>query len=141
MDEECRIVKLERPDDAAWAAIGGGLHEYNTAAAGASGGSPVCFLLMGPQQRIAGGIIGETHWDWLYVNLLFVVEDHRGRGHGRKLLAAAEEEARGRGAQSAYLDTFSFQAPGFYEKLGYEVFGVLPDFPPGHERLYMVKRL
>ena len=45
----------------------------------------------------------------------------------------AEEEAGKRGAKQAYLDTFSFQVPGFYQKLGYEIFGKLDDFPAGHQ--------
>jgi hypothetical protein len=57
------------------------------------------------------------------------------------LLVTAEDEARRRGAKHADMDTFSFQAPAFYEAHGYEVFGVLRDYPPGHQRLYMQKRL
>jgi hypothetical protein len=53
----------------------------------------------------------------------------------------AEAEARQRGAQHAYLDTFSFQAPGFYKKHGYQVFGELQDFPPGHQRYFLTKQL
>jgi ribosomal protein S18 acetylase RimI-like enzyme len=63
------------------------------------------------------------------------------RGFGRQLLALAEEEARQRGAEYAYLDTFSFQAPDFYKKQGYEIFGELPDFPPGHQRYFLSKKL
>jgi len=53
----------------------------------------------------------------------------------------AEDEARHRGAKNAYLDTFSFQAPDFYKKHGYRVFGELQDFPPGHQRHFLTKRL
>jgi len=53
----------------------------------------------------------------------------------------AEVEARKRGARYAYLDTFDFQAPEFYKKYGYEVFGVLEDFPSGHTRYFMKKQL
>jgi hypothetical protein len=56
-------------------------------------------------------------------------------------MEVVEEKARELGAKNAYLDTFSFQAPGFYEKLGYQTFGELPAFPPGHERFYMKKEL
>ncbi|MBN1956240.1 MAG: GNAT family N-acetyltransferase, partial [Anaerolineae bacterium] len=63
------------------------------------------------------------------------------RGHGHRLLTAVEDEARRRGAKYAHLDTFSFQAPDFYEQHGYRVFGELEDFPPGHRRYYFTKRL
>ena len=53
----------------------------------------------------------------------------------------AEALALARGCDAIFLDTFDFQAPGFYEKLGFEVFGVLPDYPRGHKRFYMVKQL
>ena len=68
-------------------------------------------------------------------------EDLRGKGFGKELLSQAEEEARQRGAMHAYLDTFSFQAPGFYQKQGYEVFGQLDDFPTGHQRYFCKKKL
>ena len=62
-------------------------------------------------------------------------------GDGRRLLAVAEDEARRRGAKNAFLDTFSFQAPDFYRQHGYQVFGELPDFPPGHTRAFLTKKL
>ena len=138
--EDYRIESLERPDDAAWSAIGGGIDAYNTQQAGGSHGGYVCFVVRADQE-IVGGIICELHWDWLYISLLWVREDLRGKGFGRRLLTLAEEEARRRGATHAYLDTFSFQAPGFYEQLGYAAFGVLNDFPPGHQRYYLTKQL
>lgn len=61
--------------------------------------------------------------------------------HGRRLLALIEQEGRQRGAKNAYLDTFSFQAPGFYAKLGYRVFGTLTEFPSGHQRCFLTKAL
>jgi GNAT superfamily N-acetyltransferase len=72
---------------------------------------------------------------------MWVREDLRGSGYGQRLLALAEDEARKRGAKNSYLDTFSFQAPGFYKKYGYRVFGELPDFPTGHQRYFLTKQL
>ena len=109
--------------------------------AGDSQGKQVCFILYTPDGEIAGGLIGETHWDWFYINLMFIKEELRGRGYGHRILTLAEEEARKSGATQAYLDTFSFQAPGFYKKHGYQVFGELKDFPPGHRRYYLTKEL
>ena len=81
------------------------------------------------------------YWDWFSLDLMWVREDLRGRGYGRRLLELAEEKAREHGARSVHLDTFSFQAPGFYEKCGYQVFGELNEFPSGHQRYYMKKQL
>jgi N-acetylglutamate synthase-like GNAT family acetyltransferase len=72
---------------------------------------------------------------------MWVQEDLRGNGFGEELLKAVEKEAKEKGAKFAFLDTFSFQAPGFYQKFGYQVFGELPDFPPGHQRFYLTKEL
>jgi ribosomal protein S18 acetylase RimI-like enzyme len=75
------------------------------------------------------------------VNLLWVSERLRGKGHGTRLIEAAEALAVERGAFGATLETHSFQAPDFYTKRGYEVFGRLEDFPPGHAKLFLRKRL
>jgi GNAT superfamily N-acetyltransferase len=61
-----------------------------------------------------GGVIGETYWDWFYLDLLWVKDELRGRGYGYNLMTLAEGEARQRGAKNVYLDTFSFQAPNFF---------------------------
>jgi len=78
---------------------------------------------------------------WLFIELLWVSDERRQRGLGRSLMQKAELEARKRGIGSVYLDTFSFQAPGFYKKLGYREFGKLNDFPTGHTRHWMTKAL
>lgn len=78
---------------------------------------------------------------WLRIGTLWVDARLRGQGYGRQLMAAAEAEGRQRGCHSAYLDTFSFQAPAFYERCGYEVFGTLEAFPGGHTRFFMRKSL
>ena len=81
-----------------------------------------------------------TQWNWLFIKLLWVSEELRGQGFGRALMSSAEQEALARGCTNIYLDTFSFQARDFYERLGYEVFGQLTDFPPGHKRYFLQKR-
>jgi GNAT superfamily N-acetyltransferase len=100
---------------------------------------PLAVFVRGEGQIVAG-LSGDTYCGWLFVKYLWVSEELRGRGIGRELMAQAEIGARERGCHSAWLDTFSFQARGFYEKLGYEEFGRL-DYPPGHYRHFMRKRL
>jgi GNAT superfamily N-acetyltransferase len=88
-----------------------------------------------------GGFVGETYWQWLYVDVLWVQESFRGEGYGDTLLATAEQEAVKRGCKYAYLDTFSFQAPDFYQERGYVIFGELIDFPQGYSRFFLKKDL
>ncbi len=138
MDDGYIIGYLDEP---AWEIIGRGIREYNRQQVGDGSANFMCFVLYAPDKSIVGGIIGETHWNWLFINLMWIKEDLRGHGYGHQLLNRAEEEGRKRGATNAYLDTFSFQAPEFYNKHGYQVFGVLEDFPPGHRRYYFTKQL
>ena len=72
---------------------------------------------------------------------MWLREDVRRHGFGSRLLTQAEDEARKRGAKNVYLDTFSFQAPEFYKKHGYRIFGELKDFPVGHQRFFLMKEL
>lgn len=89
---------------------------------------------------VVGGLWSTTSFQWLHVEMLFVPETMRGQGVGSALMASAEAEAQERGCHGAYVDAFSFQAPEFYRKLGFTLFGVLEGFPPGHYRLYFRKR-
>lgn len=90
---------------------------------------------------IAGGLYGVSYYSWLFVQLLIVPERHRGTGLGTRLLRQAEAVARQRGCIGVWLDTFSFQARGFYEKRGYQAFGEIASYPPGHSRFWLSKRL
>jgi GNAT superfamily N-acetyltransferase len=91
--------------------------------------------------QMAGGLIGDTNWSWLHISVLAVEPRHRGQGHGRALMQRAEALARERGCTGTWVDTFSFQAPGFYERLGYRQFGELPSYPDEHRRIFYSKRL
>ncbi len=90
---------------------------------------------------VAGGLLGATVWGWLHVKELWVADRCRGQHWGAKLMALAEDEAVARRCHHAFLDTFDFQALPFYERLGYTVFGSLNDFPKGHVRYFVSKRL
>jgi GNAT superfamily N-acetyltransferase len=91
-------------------------------------------------ERIVAGLAGETYSGWLFIRYLWVSDGLRGKGIGRRLMAAGEDRALERGCHAAWLDTFSFQAPAFYRKLGYEVFGEL-DWSPDFKRYFLQKRL
>jgi len=90
---------------------------------------------------VAGGLWGRFYYDWLFIELIFVPEDRRGQDLGSALLAMAEAQARAWGGIGIWLDTFSFQAPGFYRRHGFTVFGEITDYPGPHRRLFLSKRL
>jgi ribosomal protein S18 acetylase RimI-like enzyme len=91
--------------------------------------------------RVMGGAYGDTHYGWLYLGYLWVDEPLRGAGWGRRLVGRFEAEGAALGARRVWVDTHGFQAPGFYERLGYREFGRLDDFPPGSVRHFMWKSL
>jgi len=138
MNEGYDIVRAEKPE---WAIIGQAINEYNEQKAGDDNAQTICFLLRSPDQEIVGGVIGVIYWDWFSLDLLWVQAELRGCGYGHRLLVAAEDEARRRGARHVHLDTFSFQAPDFYLQHGYEIFGTLEEFPSGHQRHYLRRQL
>jgi GNAT superfamily N-acetyltransferase len=116
------------------------LKAYNDAALGKSDYRPFAVTIRN-KGKIVAGLVADTYWGWMYVNVLWVAEGHRRKGWGQALLGKAEAEARERGVRNVFLDSFSFQAPQFYAKLGYREFGRLNDFPSGHSRHWMTKAL
>jgi GNAT superfamily N-acetyltransferase len=117
------------------------LDTFNVAATGFAEYHAISIFLRGEHDEVMGGLLGALWGGWLHVAILWVAEPLRGRGYGRQLLDAAERYAVERGCTQAWLTTFSFQAPGFYPKLGYERFGVLEDHPTGHRHHFFQKRL
>ncbi len=122
-----------KPTDAQRKAIFTPLVAYNAAMVGDPRLETLALLLEDLEKgEIIGGLWGKSFHDWLFIELLFVPEDLRERGFGANLMARAESAARDRQCVGIWLDTHSFQAPVFYKKLGYEVFGSLDDyFCPG----------
>ncbi|KKC35100.1 GCN5 family acetyltransferase [Devosia epidermidihirudinis] len=100
------------------------------------------FVLKDPDTgSVDGGLTGRISFNQLFVELLVVPERLRGQGVGRELMGRAEKLARERGCAGIWLDTFTFQAPGFYKKLGFTEFGAIADYPPGHSRVFLHKHL
>lgn len=114
---------------------------FNRKRAGEGNFKQLAIFLRDADNCLAGGLIGSTYWQWLYVDILWIDETWRGQGYGHALLEAAEQEAVRRGCKYAFLDTFSFQAPDFYQQQGYIIFGELPNFPPGYSRLFLKKEI
>jgi GNAT superfamily N-acetyltransferase len=103
--------------------------------------TPLVITVCDKEGNILGGLEGGTSWNWLHVDNLWLREDLRGQGYGVKLMQMAEAEAVRRGCNHAMVDTFDFQAPGFYQKLGYVAWGTLEDYPAGRRRIYYRKDL
>jgi GNAT superfamily N-acetyltransferase len=91
-------------------------------------------------RAIRAGLIGSCYAGWLHINLLWVHADLRRTGIGSLLITEAERHARDFGCHSAWVDTFSFQAPDFYPRFGYEEFARL-DLSPEHQRILFQKKL
>ncbi|WP_353230033.1 GNAT family N-acetyltransferase [Novosphingobium sp.] len=136
-----RLTIPDHPDTADREAVLAPLRAFNIAQAGDPRIRPVAILLHHDHGATAGGLWGRIGFDWMFVELLVVPEDARGQGLGRQLMAQAETIARDAGCNGMWLDTFEFQARGFYEKLGFSLFGTLDDYPTGQHRYFMMKRL
>ena len=135
------VISIEAaPAEAVRAAVLNGLRTFNRLHAPAPGFEPLV-LAARDNDQLVGGMVGETGWEWLHVELLWVAETFRRRGIGLQLLRTAEREAWRRGARHAFLDTFEFQAREFYERQGYVVFGIQENYPPGHTRFFMRRDL
>ena len=117
------------------------LFEFNREKVGDDGHTPLNIVEYDADGNIIGGIIGGTYWGWMYVDILWVHEDHRGKGIGTKLLTEAETEAKARGCHHVHLDTMSWQAPDFYKKQGYSILGIIYDIPDGYKKYLLMKAL
>ena len=116
------------------------LYEYNDAQTGITDGQLLALFMRDAQHTRQAGLAGWTWGGCCYIRSLWVHADCRGQGYGTHLMQAAEQEAATRGCHQVLLDTHSFQAPALYQKLGYEVFAVLDDYPRHHRNYYLRKR-
>lgn len=134
------ITLHDHAGEAMRSAVAAPLVEYNTSVAGPSGHLALVLALRDEAGAVVGGLWGATSYGWLYTQMLSVPAPLRGSGLGTRLIHAAEAEAVRRGCTRAWVDT-QFGALGFYERLGYRVFGELAEFPPGFTRSFLTKLL
>jgi GNAT superfamily N-acetyltransferase len=144
--EQSAVVKVtihlsDEADVAVREAISTPLGAFNLQQTGVKDYRALVLTVHDESGHIIGGLTGQTYYGWLYVSLLFVPESLRGQNIGSELMSRAESEAVTRGCHSAWLDTFEFQARGFYERVGYSCFAELGDYPPGFSRYFMKKVL
>ena len=124
------------------AVISDGLRGYYLSQTGYYHFRPLAVFVRDPQTgKIIGGLHGRSEFGLVYVAWFFLPEDWRGGGIGSRVLAMAEEEGRRRGCTRIALTTLSIEAPGFYQKQGYDVAATIDCEPPGLTRYYMTKKL
>lgn len=116
------------------------LYEFNSAQIHQNDGQLFAFMIRDAQGEILAGLSGWTWAQACEVQTLWVHPSWRGQRYGQSLLESAEQEARSRGCRLILISSYSFQAPGFYQKLGYELAWCLDDFPLGYRHCYLVKR-
>lgn len=129
------------PEQADIDALAEGLSAHTLPIVGEAGFDDLGVFARAEDGTLLGGVYGQINWNWLQVSLLWVSDQARGAGLGAALMEEIERLAIDRGCERSHLDTFSYQARPFYERLGYRVFAELEDYPPGHRRYYLEKRL
>jgi GNAT superfamily N-acetyltransferase len=135
------LVIEEHPNPRDLDFVGDQIDTFNIAVTGIDDWRALAIFVRDDAGQIAAGLTGGTWAGYLEIKNLWVREDLRGRGLGRRLLLSAEQEARARGCAQVLLDTHDFQAPEFYKKLGYVVFGVFEGIGGRHARYYLRKKL
>lgn len=122
-------------------AIENAINQFNMARTGDHNYRPVRIFLRDENGTLQGGLVADLWGGWMYVAYLWVADSLRRQGYGKRLLEAAEGEARTFGCHNAFVETYSFQARPFYEQCGYRVIATLNDHPPGHQYYVLIKRL
>lgn len=140
--EETGRVVAERSDAAAVSRLlWKGLLQFNREQAGPFRYKRTVLSVRDAKGRLLGGLILQSYWRESYVELLWLAARARRAGLGSKLLKEAERRAQRRGSRLIHLNTYSFQAPGFYAKQGYQRVGGISGSPQGESRHFYVKRL
>jgi GNAT superfamily N-acetyltransferase len=136
-----RPITLEAEPEPLATELGSRLRAWNDELMGPANRQRFTLSVRDDDGNVIAGLVGEQFWNVLYIEALWVTEEHRKNGFGSALLARAETIARQRPCEAVYLSTFTFQAPIFYEKCGYTRFGELPYGPQGSRRIWFAKRL
>lgn len=134
-------VRLENIDSQKSQIIGDLIRSYNRSKREAAESEPLNIYVEDDSGELMAGLVGETFGNWLEIEYLFVKEDIRGQGIGSQLLQQAESEAKKRNCRFAFVNTYQFQAPGFYQKQGYKEVFTLKDYPYTGQRQYYQKDL
>lgn len=118
-----------------------GLTAYNASKANGDMPQYLMITVRDQEQNVVGGLVGASYLGWVQVQAVWLDDSLRGQGYGKDLMRKVEEEALRRACPRIFLETLSFQALGFYEKLGYTIVSRLDGFPPGGTRYALTKML
>ncbi|MBV8097082.1 MAG: GNAT family N-acetyltransferase [Acetobacteraceae bacterium] len=135
------FTETAEPDSETIRALKHGVDEFNFSAVGPDQYRQVWIIGRDNAGVLQAGLRSHITWSWLFLDWLWVASAYRSRGVGSEILLRTEAIARDRGCLGVYLNTFSYQAPLFYERHGYREFGRLEGMPPGHDRIWFSKRL
>lgn len=91
--------------------------------------------------NVIGGILCNTFCKCMYIDVLWIDDNYRKKGFEKELVIKAEKIAKENGCVFAHTCTFSYQSPGFYKTLGYEVFGIIDDYPDNIKQYFLKKKL
>ena len=134
-------IRLENTESQKAQKIGELVRSYNRSKREAVESEPLNLYIEDEHGRLLAGLVAETFGNWLEIEYLFVKEDLRGQGIGSQLLQQAESEAKKRNCRFAFVNTYQFQAPAFYQKYGYKEVFTLKDYPYTGQRHYYQKDL
>lgn len=115
------------------------LRQFNFQMMGEERSQPLIVVMRDDSGEVVGGIAGRTIYHQLLIEVLWVHDDKRGQGLGIKLMEIAEREAQKRGCIAAQVDTLSFQAPKFYEKMGFKIVGKVSGVKNSPDRYFLLK--
>lgn len=138
---ELRVELEESPREDDSRVVSDGLLAFNRAVIGDPDERQLAVFVRDSAGLVVGGLLGHVRWKWVYVAKLWLPDELRGHGVGTRVMQAIEDYARRHDCQGIYIDTFEYQALPFYEKLGYEQFGVLEGYPPGYRQFHLRKTL
>lgn len=134
-------IQLENIESQKAQEIGDLIRSYNSSKREAAESEPLNLYIEDENGQLMAGLVAETFGNWLEIEYLFVKEDLRGQGIGSQLLQQAESEAKKRNCRYAFVNTYQFQAPAFYQKYGYKEVFTLKDYPYTGQRNYYQKDL
>ncbi|MCU0481710.1 MAG: GNAT family N-acetyltransferase [Anaerolineae bacterium] len=118
-----------------------GLQAYNLQAVGYRDPEPLSLFVLDEHDAVVGGLLGMSQWGWLHIERLWLDESIRKQGYGEQLMQRAEDIGRERQCTHIILETFTFQALPFYQRLGFSIYGQLDNFPQGHSQYFLKKSL
>ena len=134
-------IRLENTESQKAQKIGELIRSYNRSKREAAECEPLNLYVEDEHGQLLAGLVAETFGNWLEIEYLFVKEGLRGQGIGSQLLQQAESEAKKRNCRFAFVNTYQFQAPDFYQKHGYQEVFTMKDYPYTGQRHYYQKEL